>query len=105
MEGYLVTFFTQQNREHQGVPLARWIVAEAKKLGVRGATLMSAKEGFGHDGRSHSGNYFDHEDPPLLVIMALTPEESSRLLSCLKKNKVRVFYTLSKIEFGFTSED
>lgn len=36
MEGYLVTFFTQQNREYEGVSLARWIVDEARKLGAAG---------------------------------------------------------------------
>ena len=70
MEGYLVTFFTQHNREHGGMPVATWIIEEAKKLGVRGATLFSGKEGFGHDGRFHSDNYFDLEDPPVQVAMA-----------------------------------
>ena len=105
MEGYLVTFFTQQNREYEGVSLARWIVDEARKLGGRGATLTSAKEGFGHDGRFHSGDYFDLEDAPLQVTMALTSEEFKRLISVLEQNRIRIFYTRSKIEFGFTSEE
>lgn len=104
MEGYLVTFFTQQNREHEGTPVANWIVEEAKKLGVRGATLFSGKEGFGHDGRFHSDNYFDLEDPPVQVAMALTCHECDRLLARLRETGLRVFYTKSKIEFGFTSE-
>lgn len=104
MEGYLVTFFTQQNRQYQNVSLGKWIVEEARKLGVCGATLFYGKEGFGHDGRFHSDNYFDDEDLPLQVTMALTYDECDRLMSCLKKNQVRVFYTKSKVTFGFTSE-
>lgn len=104
MKGYLVTFFTQQNRKYQGIPLAKWIVGEAMKLGVCGATLFSGKEGFGHDGRFHSDNYFDYEDSPLQVAMALTSDECDRLMAYLEKNKVRVFYTKSEVTFGFTFE-
>ena len=70
MQGYYVTFFTQQSRTHGDVPVARWLIEEARKLGVRGATLFSGKEGFGHDGRFHSDSYFDLEDQPLQVGMA-----------------------------------
>ncbi len=104
MEGYLVTFFTQQKRKYQGVSLAKWIVREARKLGVRGATLFSGNEGFGHDGRFHSGDYFDHEDQPLQVAMALTRDECDRLMACLEENKIRVFFTKSEITFGYTFE-
>ncbi|BCS97577.1 hypothetical protein DSLASN_32090 [Desulfoluna limicola] len=104
MDGYFVTFFTQQNRTYRDMPIAKWIIEEATQLGVRGATLMSGREGFGHDGRFHSENYFDQEDPPLQVSMALTCDECDRLMDRLKENQLRVFYTKPKIEFGFTSE-
>ncbi|WP_421899851.1 DUF190 domain-containing protein [Maridesulfovibrio sp.] len=103
MQGYLITFFTQQNREQDGIPLADWLVEEAHKIGVRGATLFSGKEGFGHDGRFHSDNYFDFDDKPQLVTMALTEDECEKLLSHLKSKCLRIFYTKSKAEFGFTS--
>ena len=32
------------------------------KIGARGATLTSGKEGFGHDGQYHSESIFDLED-------------------------------------------
>lgn len=104
MDGYLVRFFTQQNREHQGQSLARWIVGEAKRLGIRGATLVSGAEGFGNDGCFHSENFFGLEDPPLQVIMAMTQEEWDSLIACLEKNKIKIFYTKTKSEFGYTSE-
>ncbi len=104
MEGYLVTFFTQQNRQYQGISLAKWIVEEARKFGVCGATILSGTEGFGHDGRFHSDNYFDDANSPLKVNIALTYDECDRLMACLKENKVRVFYTKSKVAFGFTFE-
>lgn len=105
MQGFLVTFYTQQSRRHVGVPLANWIVAQAQELGVRGATLTAAKEGVGHDGRFHSDNYFDQEDPPQQVSMALTPDECQRMLARLAHNGLRVFYTKTHIEFGYTCAD
>ncbi len=104
MDGYLVTFFTQQNRAHDGTPLAEWILERARALGVRGATVFSGREGFGHDGRFHSDSLFDMEDKPLQVVMALTPEESERLLAAIAEAGERVFYTKAQVSFGFTTD-
>jgi PII-like signaling protein len=104
MDGYLVTFFTQQSREHNGTSVADWLLGQARELGVRGATLFSGQEGFGHDGRFHSENLFDLEDPPLQVVIALTPAESDQLFSRIEENGLCIFYTKSRVEFGFTSD-
>ena len=104
-KGYFVVFFTQQNRRHQDRPVAEWVLDEAKRLGVRGATVFSGKEGVGHDGRCHTDNYFDFEDSPVQVAMALTGQECDLLLARLAENDLRVFFTKSEIEFGFTTED
>ena len=104
MQGYLVTFFTQRSREYDGLSLAAWIVEEARKLGVRGATLSSGQQGFGHDGRSHSDNFFEQEDPPQQVAMAMTRCECDKLMAVLAEHHLRVFYTKAEVEFGFTSQ-
>ncbi len=104
MQGYLITFYTQQDREHEGRPLAQWILDQARKLGVRGATLLTAKAGFGHDGRFHSESFFDLSDNPTLIQMALTPEESDKLFACLADQKIRIFYTKYETEFGFIGQ-
>ncbi|EPR43631.1 protein of unknown function DUF190 [Desulfovibrio sp. X2] len=105
MKGYLLTFYTQQSRTHDGMSLADWIVEEARRLGIRGATLLFATEGFGHDGRFHSAGYFDLEDQPQQVTMAVSPGESERLFARLRENRLRVFYTSAPIDFGFTCDD
>jgi len=104
VQGYFVTFFTQQSRSHDGMTVAHWIIDEAKKLGVGGATLFSGSEGFGHDGRFHSNNLFDLEDKPRQVGMALTCEEYDKLMARIEENGIRVFFTKSEVEFGFTTE-
>lgn len=104
MEGYIVTFFTQQNRGQDGVSVARWIIEKAKQLGIRGATLLSGQAGFGHDGRFHSESIFDLEDRPLQVVLVLTQDECERLFAAIKEKQLSVFFTKTSAEFGNTSE-
>lgn len=104
MEGYIVTIFTQQNREHDGVSVGSWIVETAKKLGIRGATLLSGQAGFGHDGRFHSESIFDLEDRPLQVVLVLTHDECERLFAAIKTKRLSVFFTKTATEFGITSD-
>jgi hypothetical protein len=99
-----VTFFTQENREHNKTSIAGWILDEAKKLGVRGATVFSGQEGFGHDGRYHSGGYFDFEDRPQQIVLALTYDEFDKLFLRIKENKLRIFFTKVRAEFGYSNE-
>jgi PII-like signaling protein len=105
MHGFQLTFFTQQNREHDGTPLAEWLVVEAKRIGIRGATVLTATQGFGHDGRFHSAEFFDLSDQPLQVVLAVSDEEAQRLFARLKAENIRVFYTKAPIEFGMLGEE
>ncbi|WP_136799597.1 DUF190 domain-containing protein [Desulfosediminicola ganghwensis] len=102
MEGYIVTFFTQQSRGLDGVSVAHWIIDKAKELGIRGATLSSGHEGFGRDGRYHSENFFDLEDRPIQVDLVLTPEESELLFTAIRKKQLSIFYRKTPAEFGNT---
>lgn len=49
MKGYQLTFFTQQKRQHNHLPLGEWLLQAATKLDIGGATLIVTTEGFGHD--------------------------------------------------------
>jgi PII-like signaling protein len=105
MHGYQLTFFTQQDHQHRGKSLAHWLVEEARALGIGGATLLAASEGFGHHGRIHSAHFFELTDQPLEVVMAVTAEEADRLFARLKAEKIRIFYSRTPVEFGTTGEE
>jgi PII-like signaling protein len=105
MNGYQITFFTQQDKKLHGKPLADWLIHLAKEMGLRGATLISASEGLGHHGRFHSAHFFELADQPLEVLMAVTSEESDRLFERLKAEGVHIFYVKTPIEFGFLGEE
>ena len=49
-KGYQISFFTEQSRRKDGRPMGNWILETAKSLGIPGATLFPAAEGYGRDG-------------------------------------------------------
>ncbi len=100
MHGYQVTFFTQQDRVHGHEPLAQWLLAQARALGIRGATLNGSLQGLGHDGRVHAVTMFDLGDQPVQVTMIVNDAENERLLAHLAASGVQIFYMRSAVEFG-----
>lgn len=100
MHGYQITFFTQQDRLHEGEPLAQWLVAQAQLLGIRGATLNGALEGFGRHRELHALQLFDAAGQPVQVTLVLLADEAERLFAHLHRAAVQVFYTKSSVEFG-----
>ncbi|PXB82762.1 hypothetical protein CW299_32380, partial [Pseudomonas aeruginosa] len=89
MQGYQLTFITQQGRRHQGQPICDWLLEEARRLGVRGATALAASEGFGQSGRLHSMHFFELADQPQEILMAVDPEQSERLFESIRQAGVR----------------
>jgi len=104
MKGYQLTFFTQQDRKHNHMPLGEWLVQAAMKLDIAGATLIVAAEGFGHDRKLHSAHFFELANQPLEVTMAASEQQTERMFAHLKREGVKVFYVKTPIEFGMTGE-
>lgn len=104
MNGYQLLFFTQQDRKHDGKPLGEWLVQEAKRLEIQGATLITASEGFGHQGKLHSSRFFELADQPVEILMAVSEAEAERLFLRLREEKIKMFYVKTPIEYGTTDE-
>jgi PII-like signaling protein len=104
MQGFQLTFFTQQNRRHGSLPLSEWLIQEARKLGIAGATLIDAAEGFGHERKLHSAHFFALADWPVEITLAISETDAQRLFEKLREEKVDIFYVKTPIEFGMTGE-
>ncbi len=104
MEGYQITFFTQQDKHHHGKPLADWLVHLAQEMGLPGATLIAGSEGFGHHHRIHSAHFFELADQPQEVQLAVSEEDADRLFARLKAEGVHLFYVKSPVKFGTLGE-
>lgn len=105
MKGFQITFYTQQDRRHQGKHVADWLVALADELQLRGVTVIPASESIGKHHRVHSAHFFELSDQPVTIVFAVTDEEASRLFKRLRAEKLHLFYVKSSIEFGMTDED
>ncbi len=104
MQGFQITFFLQQDRRHEGRLLADWLIESARTLGVRGATVLAATEGFGAHRRIHSARFFELADQPVEVTIVATVEETDRLFAHLREHGVQVFYARTPVEFGTVGE-
>ncbi len=69
-------------------------------MGIGGATLIAASEGFGHHRYLHRMHLLKVAEQPLEVVMAVTAEESERFFAKLKAEKIKVFYSKTPVEFG-----
>ena len=102
MNGYLVTFFTQQDVRHGHLDMHEWLVRTATALGIGGCTVIAATEGVDHRGRRHSVHFFDLADQPVEVQMAMTQDQATRFFDKLREEAVDVFYVKAPVEFGRT---
>ena len=100
MHGFQLTFFTQQDHRHHGKRLAQWLLEEARAMGIGGATLIAASEGFGHHRHLHRMHLVKQSDQPQEVVMAVSEEEANRLFAKLSAEKINVFYSKTPVEFG-----
>jgi PII-like signaling protein len=100
MNGYQVSFLTVQAHRHAGKPVAEWLLQVAMELGLQGATIIPASEGFGKHRRVHSSRFFELADQPVEVVMAVTEDESQRLFERVRAEGVHLFYVKAPVEFG-----
>ena len=105
MNGYQLTFYTEQNRKCGHLTFCEWILQEVRKRGIRGATVISAAEGIGHAGAHHAAHILKLADQPVQVILTVTESEADEILEAVRAENVHVFYTRAPIEFGLLGED
>ena len=105
MQGYQVSFFTQQDKRHQGKPIVEWLVQLAQELHLSGVTVLPASLGIGHHHQLHAAHFFELSDQPVVVIMVLTATEAEQLLARLQAEKVSLFYVKTPAEFALLGKD
>lgn len=94
MNGYPLTFYTEQNRRHE------WLLAQASSAGIHGATVVATAESVGHTGVHHAARFFELADQPVQIIFAVTEAESERIFDTIRHAGVRLFYTRCAVESG-----
>jgi PII-like signaling protein len=102
VQGYQLTFFTQQDRTHEQQWIGDWLIFEACRMNIEGATMFSATEGFGRQRKVHSVGIYDLSDQPVAVTMAVSKTDAEHFLEHLKQEGIDIFYIKTPIEFGMT---
>ncbi len=102
MQGWQLTFFSQQGRAHGVLSITEWLLQEAKAMGIKGATVTSAQGGYGRDGKYYSAHFFELGEQPVEVSMAVNSEQAQQLFARIDEEKLRIFYIKAPIEFGIT---
>ena len=73
-EGKLLRIFIGEKEKHEGLPLYEWIVREAGKQEMAGATVIRGMEGFGAHSHLHKAKILSLSDN-LPVIIEIADEE------------------------------
>ncbi|MDE2304468.1 MAG: DUF190 domain-containing protein [Gammaproteobacteria bacterium] len=105
MRGFQITFFTHQDRRHEGKPLGEWLILLARQMGLSGATLMSATEGFGASGKLHSARFFDLADQPIEILVTVSEQQAEKLFERLRAEGLHLAFVKTAVEFGRIGED
>lgn len=100
MKGYEIIFFTHESCLHGTTQMAEWLLLTARDLGLRGATVVTGSEGYGHKRHIHSARFFELADNPQEIVMIASEEEADRLFDNLQKESVHLFYVKTSVEFG-----
>jgi PII-like signaling protein len=100
--GTLLRIFIGESDTHQGKPLHEWIVREARRQGLAGATVLRGLEGFGAQSRLHTTKILRlSTDLPLVIEMVDTREKIETFLPALDEALDEGLVTLEKVEIRF----
>lgn len=97
-ECQLLRIFVGESDRYHGKPLYEAIVAEAKKEGMAGATVLRGLMGFGCHSRMHTAKVLRlSEDLPIVVEIVDTPEKIEMLLPRFDEMITEGLVTLEKV--------
>jgi uncharacterized protein len=101
-EGQLLRIFIGEGNRHEGRPLYEWIVLQAKKMGLAGATVLRGIMGYGANSRIHTSKIMRlSEDMPIIIEIVDTPEKLAAFLSDIDTVICEGLATLEKADVQF----
>jgi len=101
-EGQLLRIFIGEGNRHEGRPLYEWIVLQAKKMGLAGATVLRGIMGYGANSRIHTSKIMRlSEDMPIIIEIVDTPEKLAAFLSHIDTVICEGLATLEKADVQF----
>ncbi|HVS13984.1 MAG TPA: DUF190 domain-containing protein [Thermoanaerobaculia bacterium] len=100
--GTLLRIFVGENDRHDGRPLHEWIVAEARRQGLAGATVLRGLAGYGAKSRLHTASVLRlSSDLPIVIEIVDTREKIERFLPAVDGAIREGLATLEQVEIRF----
>jgi len=98
-EGYLLRIFIGESDKHTNMPLYEWLVIEARKQGIAGATAVRGMMGFGANSVIHTFKIERlSEDLPIIVEVIDTREKLEKFLADIDDKIGAGLATLEKVQ-------
>lgn len=105
MNGFQITFYTEQSRRIHHQPVGDWLLSIVKSMNIGGATLSNATSGVGRDNKLHSAHFFDLAEQPIEVTVVTSAKGCAKLFERLNSEEdLRIFYVKVPVEFGLIGE-
>ncbi|MEE8264627.1 MAG: DUF190 domain-containing protein [Gammaproteobacteria bacterium] len=101
-KGKLLRIFIGENDKHEGLPLYEWIVRQAQKNGLAGATVLRGLEGYGAHSRLHKAKILRlSSDLPLVIEIVDTEEKIQSFLPLIDDAVGEGLATVERVEVHF----
>lgn len=98
-EGHLLRVFIGEADKHEGKPLYEWLVQEARRQGLAGATVLRGMMGFGPGSRIYTTKILRlSEDLPIIVEVVDSREKLEAFLKTVDEVVVNGMATLEKVQ-------
>jgi PII-like signaling protein len=104
-DGLLMRIFIGERDRHGDEPLHQWLVSEAHRQGLSGATVLRGLEGYGAHGRLHTARVLRlSTDLPLVVEVVDTADKIEAFLPVVDEALKQGLVTVEKARMKFYRE-
>ncbi len=101
-EGKLLRIFIGELDTHDGKPLYQWLIEEARKTGLAGATILRGMQGFGAHSRMHTTKVLRLSvDLPIVIEIIDTEEKIEAFLPIIDDAIPEGLVTVERVEIRF----
>ena len=101
----LTVYIANQNHRVGHLPVVEWILDEAKRVGIQGATVVEIAEGVDANGKYHAARFFELAEQSVAVTVVAGDGLIDQLLTQLHEGSIRLFYTRTVIEYDTLGVD
>lgn len=101
-EGHLLRIFIGESDRHEGQPLYEWIVRQARREGLAGATVLRGIEGYGAHSRLHTAKILRlSADLPIVVEIVDTADKIEQFIPVIDEAIAEGLATIEKVQIRF----